>query len=74
MMFSMVKAFMYVILLLLHSKMILSCLQICSWVSTEFDPPVIKWSPGSLVFATGSTELSLWVPDLSKIGSFVGGK
>lgn len=34
----------------------------------------MKWAPGSLMFATGSSELSFWVPDLSKIGAFVGKK
>jgi len=30
-----------------------------------------KWATGSLMFATGSYELSFWVPDLSKLGSYV---
>ncbi|KAF9613419.1 hypothetical protein IFM89_008249 [Coptis chinensis] len=47
---------------------------VASWMSTELEPQVIKWSPGCLMFVTGSSELSFWVPDLSKLGSFVGAK
>ncbi|KAL5998430.1 hypothetical protein ACLOJK_009370 [Asimina triloba] len=49
-------------------------LQVTSWLSTEAEPPVIKWAPGSLMFVTGSSELSFWIPDLSKLGSYVGAK
>lgn len=45
-----------------------------SWISTEKEPPVIKWAPGNLMFATGSSELSFWVPDLSKLGTYAGRK
>lgn len=45
--------------------------QVASWMSTEMEPPVIKWAPGSLMFATGSSELSFWIPDLSKLGAYV---
>ncbi|KAH1212516.1 Protein ANTHESIS POMOTING FACTOR 1 [Glycine max] len=50
--------------------------EVASWRSATSDtgPPVIKWAPGSLMFATGSSELSFWVPDLSKLGSYVGRK
>ncbi|OVA04907.1 WD40 repeat [Macleaya cordata] len=48
--------------------------EVASWMSTEVEPPVIKWVPGSLMFATGSSELSFWIPDLSKLGSYVGAK
>ena len=50
--------------------------EVGSWRSATADtgPPVIKWAPGSLMFATGSSELSFWVPDLSKLGSYVGRK
>ena len=50
--------------------------QVASWRSATSDtgPPVIKWAPGSLMFATGSSELSFWIPDLSKLGSYVGRK
>lgn len=47
--------------------------QVSSWLSTETEPPVIKWAPGSLMFVTGSSELSFWIPDLSKIGAYVVG-
>ncbi|KAL4187593.1 hypothetical protein AMTRI_Chr09g39770 [Amborella trichopoda] len=43
---------------------------VASWASTENDPPVIKWAPGGLMFATGSSELSFWIPDLLKLGPF----
>lgn len=45
--------------------------QVASWMSTEMEPPVIKWAPGSLMFATGSSELSFWIPDLSKLGAYI---
>ncbi|KAL8144467.1 hypothetical protein V2J09_017499 [Rumex salicifolius] len=48
--------------------------EVASWMSTECEPPVVKWAPGSLMFATGSTELSFWIPDLSKLGAYVGRK
>lgn len=43
-------------------------------MSTESEPPVIKWAPGSLMFVTGSSELSFWVSDLSKLAAYVGRK
>ena len=51
-------------------------IQVASWRSATADtgPPVIKWAPGSLMFATGSSELSFWIPDLSKLGAYVGRK
>ncbi|KAL1810188.1 hypothetical protein ACET3Z_027178 [Daucus carota] len=45
-----------------------------SWMSSETEPPVIKWAPGSLMFVTGSSELSFWIPDLSKLATYVGRK
>ncbi|KAH0456040.1 hypothetical protein IEQ34_013947 [Dendrobium chrysotoxum] len=48
--------------------------KVACWASTDIEPPLIKWAPGSLMFTTGSSELSFWVPDLSKLGSFVGSK
>ena len=48
--------------------------QVASWMSSENGPPVIKWAPGSLMFVTGSSELSFWIPDLSKLGAYVGRK
>ncbi|KAL6227040.1 hypothetical protein ACLB2K_000999 [Fragaria x ananassa] len=48
--------------------------EVTSWLSTESEPPVIKWAPGSLMFATGSSELSFWIPDLSKLAAYVGGR
>ncbi|XP_014506391.2 protein ANTHESIS POMOTING FACTOR 1-like [Vigna radiata var. radiata] len=50
--------------------------EVASWRSATSDtgPPVIKWAPGSLMFTTGSSELSFWIPDLSKLGSYVGRK
>jgi len=56
--------------------MLIYPLQVASWRSATSDigPPVVKWAPLSLMFATGSSELSFWVPDLSKIGAFVGKK
>lgn len=41
---------------------------------TDTEAPPIKWAPGSLLFATGSSELSFWIPDLSKLGAFGGMK
>ncbi|BFG39258.1 hypothetical protein CerSpe_255320 [Prunus speciosa] len=48
--------------------------EVTSWMSTENEPPVVKWAPGNLMFATGSSELSFWIPDLSKLGAYVGRK
>lgn len=45
-----------------------------NWMNTDTEPPVIKWAPGSLMFVTGSTELSFWIPDLSKLAAYVGRK
>ncbi|WOL04300.1 WD repeat-containing protein 82-B [Canna indica] len=44
--------------------------KVACWASTDTEPPLIKWTPGSLMFTTGSSELSFWIPDLSKLGSF----
>ncbi|KAM3311249.1 hypothetical protein ACQJBY_031740 [Aegilops geniculata] len=44
--------------------------KVARWGSTDSEPPLIRWAPGSLMFLTGSSELSCWVPDLSKLGSF----
>ncbi|KAJ3684498.1 hypothetical protein LUZ61_013662 [Rhynchospora tenuis] len=48
--------------------------KVACWGSTDSEPPMIKWAPGSLMFLTGSSELSFWVPDLSKLSSFAGTK
>ncbi|KAG6399800.1 hypothetical protein SASPL_141285 [Salvia splendens] len=48
--------------------------EVASWMSTEAEPPVIKWAPGNLMFVTGSSELSFWIPDLSKLAAYVGRK
>ncbi|KAL0343106.1 UNVERIFIED_CONTAM: protein ANTHESIS POMOTING FACTOR 1 [Sesamum angustifolium] len=48
--------------------------EVASWMSTEAEPPIIKWAPGSLMFVTGSSELSFWIPDLSKLAAYVGRK
>ncbi|KAH7575898.1 hypothetical protein JRO89_XS02G0248700 [Xanthoceras sorbifolium] len=42
--------------------------EVTSWPGCENEPPLIKWAPGSLMFVTGSSELSFWIPDLSKLG------
>ncbi|XP_024310748.1 protein ANTHESIS POMOTING FACTOR 1 isoform X2 [Brachypodium distachyon] len=44
--------------------------KVARWGSTDNEPPLVRWAPGSLMFLTGSSELSCWVPDLSKLGSF----
>ncbi|BAF22064.2 Os07g0589400, partial [Oryza sativa Japonica Group] len=44
--------------------------KVARWGSTDSEPPLIRWAPGSLMFLTASSELSCWVPDLSKLGSF----
>uniref|UniRef100_A0A1D1ZF01 WD repeat-containing protein 82-B n=1 Tax=Anthurium amnicola TaxID=1678845 RepID=A0A1D1ZF01_9ARAE len=46
--------------------------KVAYWSSSDTEPPLIKWAPESPMFVTGSTELSFWIPDLSKLGSFVG--
>lgn len=60
--------------MLLSIILLLSAHQVASWMSTESEPPVIKWAPGSLMFVTGSSELSFWIPDLSKLAAYVGRK
>lgn len=55
-------------------RLLLLSVQVASWMSTETEPPVIKWAPGSLMFVTGSSELSFWIPDLSKLGAYAGRK
>ncbi|WVZ66798.1 hypothetical protein U9M48_015969 [Paspalum notatum var. saurae] len=44
--------------------------KVARWGSTDNEPPLVRWAPGSVMFVTGSSELSCWVPDLSKLGSF----
>ncbi|KAB5556795.1 hypothetical protein DKX38_007704 [Salix brachista] len=57
-----------------HAWSVRSGKEVASWVTYETEPHVIKWAPGSLVFATGSSELSFWIPDLSKLAAYVGRK
>ncbi|XP_024038805.1 protein ANTHESIS POMOTING FACTOR 1-like isoform X2 [Citrus sinensis] len=47
---------------------------VVSWMSFHTEPPVIKWAPGSLMFVTGSSELSFWNPNVSILGAYVGRK
>ncbi|KDO68771.1 hypothetical protein CISIN_1g036585mg [Citrus sinensis] len=55
-----------------HAWSVRSGKEVASWMSFDTEPPVIKWAPGSLMFVTGSSELSFWIPDLSKLGAYVG--
>ncbi|GAB2271153.1 hypothetical protein Dimus_005999 [Dionaea muscipula] len=48
--------------------------EVTGWMCNEKEPPLIKWAPGTLMFATASSELSFWIPDLSKLGAYVGRK
>ncbi|KAJ7953117.1 WD repeat-containing protein 82 [Quillaja saponaria] len=59
-----------------HAWSVRSGKEVASWMSATSDtgPPVIKWAPGSLMFVTGSSELSFWIPDLSKLGAYAGRK
>ncbi|KAL5557567.1 hypothetical protein UlMin_039803 [Ulmus minor] len=59
-----------------HAWSVRSGKEVANWSSAGNDnePPVIKWGPGSLMFATGSSELSFFIPDLSKLGAYVGRK
>ncbi|XP_078440199.1 transducin/WD40 repeat-like superfamily protein isoform X2 [Wolffia australiana] len=43
--------------------------KVAYWSSSDVEPPVVQWAPDSLLFVTGSTELSFWVPNLSKLGT-----
>ncbi|KAK9214001.1 hypothetical protein WN944_005987 [Citrus x changshan-huyou] len=47
---------------------------VASWMSFHRESPVIKWAPGSLMFVTGSSELSFWNPNVSKLGAYFGRK
>lgn len=44
--------------------------EVASWMSNDVEPAVIKWAPGNLMFVTGSSELSFWIPDLSKLAAY----
>ncbi|XP_047317824.1 protein ANTHESIS POMOTING FACTOR 1 [Impatiens glandulifera] len=46
--------------------------EVACWKTCDNSPPVIKWAPGNLMFVTGSSELSFWVPDLSKLAAYAG--
>ncbi|KAL9274700.1 ANTHESIS POMOTING FACTOR 1-like protein [Drosera capensis] len=58
----------------IHAWNVRSGKEVASWMCNEKEPSLIKWAPGSLMFATGSSELSFWVPDLSTLGAYVGRK
>ncbi|KAK2662298.1 hypothetical protein Ddye_000872 [Dipteronia dyeriana] len=57
-----------------HAWSVRSGKEVTNWPGCENEPPLIKWAPGSLMFVTGSSELSFWIPDLSKLGVYVGRK
>lgn len=57
-----------------HAWSVRSGQEVANWMLYGMEPPMIKWAPGNLMFATGSTELSFWVPDLSKLAAYVGRK
>ncbi|CAN1340229.1 Protein ANTHESIS POMOTING FACTOR 1, partial [Linum perenne] len=57
-----------------HAWSIRTGKEVASWMTYETEPHVIKWAPGTLMFATGSSELSFWIPDLSKLAAYVGRK
>ncbi|CAL1361159.1 unnamed protein product [Linum trigynum] len=57
-----------------HAWSVRSGKEVASWMTYETEPHVIKWAPGTLMFATGSSELSFWIPDLSKLAAYVGRK
>ncbi|XP_021908380.1 protein ANTHESIS POMOTING FACTOR 1 [Carica papaya] len=48
--------------------------EVATWMGPKTEPPVIRWAPGSLMFVTGSSELSFFVPDLSKLAAYAGRK
>lgn len=62
-----------IVLIIHYFLFVLSRLQV-GGVQLLICNKVGKWATGSLMFATGSSELSFWVPDLSKLGSYVGRK
>ncbi|CAI9107187.1 OLC1v1006490C5 [Oldenlandia corymbosa var. corymbosa] len=57
-----------------HAWSVRSGKEVTSWLSNDMEPPVFKWALGSLMFAKGSSKLSFWIPDLSKLASFAGRK
>ncbi|KAJ8764416.1 hypothetical protein K2173_006156 [Erythroxylum novogranatense] len=57
-----------------HGWSVRSGKEVANWMTYETGPHVIKWAPGNLMFATGSSELSFWIPDLSKLAAYVGRK
>lgn len=46
--------------------------EVACWTNDGVIPAVVKWAPRRLMFASGSSVLSLWVPDLSKLVSHAG--
>ena len=66
---------MLVLLLYKHCLVLFIFLvRVASWMSFHTEPPVITWAPGSLMFVTGSSELSFWNPNVPKLGAYVGRK
>ncbi|GLT39243.1 hypothetical protein SLA2020_134470 [Shorea laevis] len=59
---------------IVHAWSVRSGKEVPNWLFYNIEPSVMKWAPGSLMFATGSTELSFWIPDLSKLAAYVGRK
>lgn len=46
--------------------------EVACWTNDGVIPAVVKWAPRRLMFASGSSVLSLWVPNLSKLVSLAG--
>ncbi|VVB18358.1 unnamed protein product [Arabis nemorensis] len=53
-----------------HAWGVRSGKQVHSWMGHGSEPAVIKWAPGSPMFVTGSTELAIVIPDLSKLPAY----
>ncbi|XP_057812574.2 protein ANTHESIS POMOTING FACTOR 1 isoform X2 [Cryptomeria japonica] len=56
----------------IHAWSVNSGKEVACWMNDGVIPAVVKWAPRRLMFASGSSVLSLWVPDLSKLDTHVG--
>ncbi|KAH9321691.1 hypothetical protein KI387_016330, partial [Taxus chinensis] len=55
----------------IHAWSVSNGKEVACWMNGAI-PAVVKWAPRRLMFASGSSMLSLWIPDLSKLVTHVG--
>eukprot|EP00252_Welwitschia_mirabilis_P023786 TRINITY_DN6831_c0_g1_i1.p1 TRINITY_DN6831_c0_g1~~TRINITY_DN6831_c0_g1_i1.p1 ORF type:complete len:333 (-),score=76.90 TRINITY_DN6831_c0_g1_i1:388-1386(-) len=54
----------------IHAWNVSSGKEVACWENEGAIPAVVKWAPNQLMFASGSSVLSLWIPDLSKLTNY----